>query len=45
MLFGVFIATTSSIFIAAPILMLLGTWWERTHKRGLGDTDTTVTAK
>lgn len=45
MLFGVFIATTSSIFIAAPILMLLGTWWERTHKRGLGDTDDAVTAK
>ncbi|WP_439272128.1 protein translocase subunit SecD [Pseudochrobactrum sp. HB0163] len=45
MLFGVFIATTSSIFIAAPILMLLGTWWERTHDRSLGDTEDTVTAK
>ncbi|MFD1199603.1 protein translocase subunit SecD [Brucella gallinifaecis] len=29
MLFGIFIATTSSIFIAAPILLLLGDWWKR----------------
>lgn len=29
MLFGVVIATSSSIFIAAPILLLLGTWWEK----------------
>lgn len=29
MLFGIFIATTSSIFIAAPILLLLGNWWQR----------------
>jgi len=28
MLFGIFIATTSSIFIAAPILLLLGNWWQ-----------------
>ncbi len=28
MVFGVFIATTSSIFIAAPILLLLGDWWQ-----------------
>ena len=31
MLFGIFIATTSSIFIAAPILLLLGNWWQ--HRR------------
>ncbi len=28
MLFGIFIATSSSIFIAAPILLLLGNWWQ-----------------
>ncbi len=35
MLFGIVIATSSSIFIAAPILLLLGDWWQRhkaTHK-------------
>ncbi|QGA56126.1 protein translocase subunit SecD [Brucella sp. 2280] len=31
MLFGIVIATSSSIFIAAPILLLLGDWWRR-HK-------------
>ncbi len=31
MLFGIVIATSSSIFIAAPILLLLGDWWQR-HK-------------
>ncbi|PWK76888.1 protein translocase subunit SecD [Aminobacter sp. AP02] len=31
MVFGVFIATTSSIFIAAPILLLLGDWWQHRH--------------
>lgn len=45
MLFGVFIATTSSIFIAAPILLMLGNWWERTHKRTLGDSDDAIAAK
>ncbi|WP_455478949.1 protein translocase subunit SecD [Bartonella sp. B23] len=30
MVFGIVIATSSSIFIAAPILLLLGNWW---HKR------------
>nr|WP_196107263.1 MULTISPECIES: protein translocase subunit SecD [unclassified Ochrobactrum] len=28
MLFGIVIATSSSIFIAAPILLLLGNWWQ-----------------
>ncbi len=28
-LFGIFIATTSSIFIAAPILLIVGDWWNR----------------
>ncbi|WP_019218841.1 protein translocase subunit SecD [Bartonella florencae] len=27
MVFGIIIATSSSIFIAAPILLLLGNWW------------------
>jgi SecD/SecF fusion protein len=31
MVFGVFIATSSSIFIAAPILLLLGDWWAKNH--------------
>jgi SecD/SecF fusion protein len=31
MLFGIVIATSSSIFIAAPILLLLGDWWQH-HK-------------
>lgn len=31
MVFGVIVATTSSIFIAAPILLLLGDWWKRRH--------------
>jgi SecD/SecF fusion protein len=29
MLFGIFVATSSSIFIAAPILLFLGDWWKR----------------
>lgn len=33
MLFGVIIATTSSIFIAAPILLLLGDWWKHRQQR------------
>jgi SecD/SecF fusion protein len=32
MLFGIFIATTSSIFIAAPILLFLGDWRDKRHK-------------
>jgi SecD/SecF fusion protein len=31
MVFGVIVATTSSIFIAAPILLFLGDWWKRKH--------------
>lgn len=34
MAFGVVVATSSSIFIAAPILLFLGDWWER--KRTVG---------
>lgn len=29
MLFGVVVATSSSIFIAAPILLFLGDWWQK----------------
>jgi SecD/SecF fusion protein len=36
MLFGVVIATSSSLFIAAPILLLLGTWWEKNHASRIG---------
>ena len=28
-IFGIVVATSSSIFIAAPILLLLGDWWQR----------------
>lgn len=30
---GVIIATSSSIFIAAPVLLFLGNWWERHRKQ------------
>ena len=40
MLFGVVIATSSSIFIAAPILLLLGTWWEKNHQHRIGSSET-----
>jgi SecD/SecF fusion protein len=33
MVFGIVIATSSSIFIAAPILLLLGNWWRRRQGR------------
>ena len=33
MLFGIFIATSSSIFIAAPILLFLGDWWHHHKER------------
>jgi SecD/SecF fusion protein len=33
MLFGIVIATSSSIFISAPILLLLGNWWQRREHR------------
>lgn len=33
MVFGVVVATTSSIFIAAPILLLLGDWWKHRRER------------
>lgn len=31
MVAGVVVATTSSIFIAAPILLFLGDWWTKRH--------------
>jgi SecD/SecF fusion protein len=42
MLFGVVIATSSSIFIAAPILLLLGTWWEKNHTHRIGSSEAPV---
>lgn len=33
MVFGIIIATSSSIFIAAPILLLLGNWWRERSNR------------
>ncbi|MGI6851649.1 protein translocase subunit SecD [Mesorhizobium sp. 1B3] len=33
MVFGIVVATTSSIFIAAPILLLLGNWWRARQER------------
>ena len=33
LVFGIVIATSSSIFIAAPILLLLGNWWQRRQGR------------
>ncbi|WP_455475193.1 protein translocase subunit SecD [Bartonella sp. B17] len=33
MVFGIIIATSSSIFIAAPILLLLGNWWNERNNR------------
>jgi SecD/SecF fusion protein len=35
-LFGLVIATSSSIFIAAPILLLLGNWRQRHQAGGAG---------
>lgn len=37
MVFGIVIATSSSIFIAAPILLLLGNWWRRRQGRRIQD--------
>ncbi|MBI1179814.1 MAG: protein translocase subunit SecD [Alphaproteobacteria bacterium] len=44
MLFGIFIATTSSIFIAAPILLFLGDWRERRLANKQGDEEETAPA-
>ena len=33
MVFGIVVATTSSIFIAAPILLFLGDWWKHRQQR------------
>ncbi|MBK3746063.1 protein translocase subunit SecF, partial [Paraburkholderia aspalathi] len=43
MLFGIFIATTSSIFIAAPILLFLGDWWQRYKIAHPTEEDTVLT--
>ncbi|EJF89022.1 protein translocase subunit SecD [Bartonella tamiae] len=32
MVVGIIVATSSSIFIAAPILLFLGNWWHKHHK-------------
>jgi SecD/SecF fusion protein len=45
MVFGVVVATTSSIFIAAPILLLLGDWWKRRHAENEGETTAVTPAK
>ncbi|MFU0503017.1 protein translocase subunit SecD [Pseudaminobacter sp. NGMCC 1.201702] len=45
MVFGVFVATTSSIFIAAPILLLLGDWWQHHRERGEAATKALPAAK
>ncbi|MCO6392675.1 protein translocase subunit SecD [Aliihoeflea aestuarii] len=37
MLFGIVVATTSSIFIAAPILLFLGDWWQHRGARQTTD--------
>lgn len=42
--FGVVVATTSSIFIAAPILLLLGDWWKHRREREAGAADTVAEA-
>jgi SecD/SecF fusion protein len=44
MMFGVVVATTSSIFIAAPILLLLGDWWKHRHEREATTSGTLVKA-
>ncbi|MEO9338209.1 protein translocase subunit SecD [Mesorhizobium sp. SB112] len=43
MVFGVLVATTSSIFIAAPILLFLGNWWR--HRAERAEASTAVVAK
>ncbi len=40
MVAGVVIATTSSIFIAAPILLFLGDWWTKRHPNRMTSIDT-----
>ena len=44
MVFGVVVATTSSIFIAAPILLLLGDWWQHRGAR-LGESTKAIPSK
>lgn len=44
MVFGIFVATTSSIFIAAPILLLLGNWWQARQERAEADVPERVNA-
>ncbi|MEQ1944534.1 protein translocase subunit SecD [Mesorhizobium sp. VNQ89] len=42
LVFGVVVATTSSIFIAAPILLLLGDWWKHRREREAAHIDTSA---
>ncbi|RCS25406.1 protein translocase subunit SecD [Phyllobacterium salinisoli] len=44
MIFGIVIATSSSIYIAAPILLFLGDWWKR-HKDERQQADGAVTTQ
>ena len=44
MLFGIFIATTSSIFIAAPILLFLGDWRDKRQARETAENDAAAAA-
>jgi SecD/SecF fusion protein len=44
MLFGIFIATTSSIFIAAPILLFLGDWRTKRRQKEADDAEAAANA-
>lgn len=44
MVFGIVVATTSSMFIAAPILLLLGNWWRARQERAERDAGDLVKA-
>ncbi|MCR5856838.1 protein translocase subunit SecD [Mesorhizobium sp. J428] len=45
MVAGVIVATTSSIFIAAPILLFLGDWWTKRHPNRALEAPDAVPAK
>lgn len=44
MVFGIMVATSSSIFIAAPILLMLGNWWQARQRRGEGSAEGVASA-
>lgn len=44
MVFGIFVAAVSSVFIAAPILLFLGDWRKRHAAAQPAPADTSVTA-